>query len=313
MRVVGVQEYGGPEALDVFEVPEPQPGPGEVRVRVHAATVNPTDTYARNGTYARRMQSGPPYVPGMEAAGTLDALGEGVELAGMAVGDRVVAIVLPTGPRGGAYAEQVVVPARSVARAPAGASYAEAATLPMNGLTAQLTLDRLALSPGQVVAVTGAAGAYGGLVVQLAKLAGLRVLADAAEADTELVRGLGADVVVGRGDDVAQRFRTVAPDGVDALADGAVLDALALPAVRDGGSLAVVRPSTAQPDRGITIHPIWVSEYAQEQQALDRIARLAEAGQLAMRVARTFRPEQAGEAHRLLEKGGVRGRLILEL
>jgi NADPH2:quinone reductase len=313
MRVVGVREYGGPDALEVIEVPEPVPGPGEVRVRVRAATVNPTDTYARNGSYARRMRSGPPYVPGMEAAGTLDALGEGVELAGLAIGDRVVAIVLPTGPRGGAYAEQVVVPARSVARSPEGASFPEAATLPMNGLTAQLTLDRLALSAGQVLAVTGAAGAYGGLVVQLAKQAGLRVLADASEADAELVRSLGADVVVRRGDDVAERFREVAPDGVDGVADGAVLDAKVLPAIRDGGGLATVRPSTAAPERGIAMHMIWVSDYAEEQEALDRLCRLAESGALSMRVAQTFRPEDAGEAHRLLEAGGVRGRLVLEL
>src|SRR5690606_37354112 len=130
-------------------------------------------------------------------------------------------------------------------RAPSGASHAEAATIPMNGLTARLTLDRLGLEPGHTIAVTGAAGAYGGYVVQLAKADGLRVIADASEADEQLVRDLGADVVVRRGDDVAERIRDAQPEGVDALADGSVQDALVLPAVKDGGGIAAVRPFQA--------------------------------------------------------------------
>jgi NADPH:quinone reductase-like Zn-dependent oxidoreductase len=312
VKVAGVREFGGPQALELVEVPEPVPGPGEVRVRVHAATVNPTDTYLRNGAYRKLLKHGPPWVAGMEAAGVLDAVGEGADVGDLRIGDPVVAIVLPTGPRGGAYAEQVVVPAGSVARAPSGASHAEAATLPMNGLTAQLTLDMLALAPGQTLAVTGAAGAYGGLVIQLAKDAGLRVLADASDRDRELVTRLGADVVVPRGDDVAARLRELAPGGVDALADGSVQEALVLPAIRDGGQIAAVRPFTAELERGITLRQVWVHTYATEQAKLDRLCRLAEKGALDMRVARTFPAAEAAEAHRVLQAGGTRGRLVLE-
>jgi NADPH:quinone reductase len=312
MRVIGVMEFGGYDALEVIEVPDPEPGPGEVRIRVHAATVNPTDTYWRNGAYAGRLgDRQPPFVPGMDGAGVVDALGEGV--TGLAVGDRVMAVVVPTGPRGGAYAELVVVPARSVAPAPAGTSHVEASTLPMNGLTARLTLDLLALPAGATLAVTGAAGAYGGYVVQLAKVDGLRVVADAAPADEDLVRDLGADVVVPRGDDVAERIREVVPEGVDGLADGSVQQDLVVPAIRDGGALAAVRRYDGDPGRGIAFSQVWVTTYAEEQEKLAELGRLVEQGAVTLRVAQTFAPEEAGEAHRLLEAGGTRGRLVIEL
>jgi NADPH:quinone reductase-like Zn-dependent oxidoreductase len=312
MRVAGVREFGGPDALEVVEVPDPPPpGPGQVKIRVHAATVNPTDTYLRNGSYRRRLgDAKPPYIPGMDAAGLVAEVGDGVE--GLAVGDRVMAVVMPTRPEGGAYAEQIVVPAGAVAHAPNGTTHAEAATLPMNGLTARLSLDKLGLQPGQTLAVTGAAGCYGGYVVQLAKADGLHVIADASEADEQLVRDLGADVVVRRGDDVATRIRAVAPGGVDGLADGAVQNTLVLPGVRDGGGLAAIRPFEGETERGITIHQVWISEYATAGDKLDQLRQLAEDGAVTLRVARTFPAGEAGEAHRILEKGGTRGRLVIE-
>ncbi|HLH45544.1 MAG TPA: NADP-dependent oxidoreductase [Acidimicrobiales bacterium] len=313
MRVVGVETFGGPEVLRVFEVPEPLAGPGEVRIRVHAATVNPADVGFRAGAYGDRLTEGrrPPYVPGMEAAGVVDQVGEGV--TGVAVGDQVMAIVLPTGPHGGAYAEKVVVPARSVVAQPRGVGHAAAATLPMNGLTARMALDLLALQAGSTLAVTGAAGAVGGYTVQLAKAEGLRVVADASASDQDLVRSLGADIVVARGGDVAARIREVAPEGVEGLVDAAVLGARVLPAVRDGGSVACVRAFDGEPERGITIHQVLVARYATEREKLDSLRQQAEDGVLTLRVARTFPPEQAAEAHRQLEAGGTRGRLVLEL
>lgn len=319
MRVVGVVEYGGPEALRIFDIAEPHAGPGQVRIRVNAATVNPTDTLVRNGARAdAQREFSPPYVPGMDAAGVIDEIGDGagdlpigdLPIGDLAVGDRVMAIVLPRGSNGG-YAEQVVVPLESVVRAPAGASMAEASTLPMNGLTARLALDLLALRPGQTLAVTGAAGAFGGYVVQLARADGLRVIADASPADTALVRSLGAEVVA-RGDDVAERIRAIVPGGVDGLADGAVLHGNALPAIRDGGALAAVRTYPGGTERGITIHQVWVRDYATERIKLDRLRQQVEDGVLTLRVARTFAPQEAAEAHRMLEAGGTRGRLVIE-
>lgn len=310
MKVVGVETFGGPEVLRVFEVPEPHSGPGEIRIRVRAATVNPTDTGLRSGLYGARLASPSPHVPGMDAAGIVDEVGEGTDWE---VGDEVMAVVLPTGPRGGAYAEQVVVPADSVARIPAGVDFVAASTLPMNGLTARASLDQLALPPGSTLGVTGAAGCYGGYVVQLAKSEGLRVVADASPADVDLVRSLGADIVVDRGDQVAAAIRAVVPEGVDGLADGAVLDGAVVPAIRHRGGLAVVRRWAGPTERGIELHRTSVADYAHNQAALDHLRHAVEAGQVTLRVAATFPLEQAPEAHRRLEAGGTRGRLVLQL
>jgi NADPH:quinone reductase-like Zn-dependent oxidoreductase len=298
--------------LEVVEVDEVHAGRGEVRLRVHAAAVNPTDTFVRNGARADRQgDTRPPYVPGMDAAGLVDEVGEGVT-TGLAVGDRAMAIVVPHGAHG-AYRESIVLPAGSVARAPAGTTLVEASTLPMNGLTARLSLDLLDLRPGQTLAVTGAAGAYGGSVVQLAKAEGLTVIADASPADTELVSGLGADIVVPRGDGVAAEIRRHAPGGVDGLADGAVLNELVVDAVADGGRFTSVRGFKGEPQRGITFTATRVVDYQLEHEKLDRLRKQAEDGVLTLRVAALYPPERAGEAHARLEAGGTRGRCVIEL
>jgi NADPH2:quinone reductase len=310
MRAVGVTEFGGPEALHLIDVPAEPLGPGQVRLRVTAATVNPTDTYSRNGTYQHRDPVKEfPYVPGMDVAGELVEIGAGGP-TDLELGDHVMGVVVPTGAHGG-YREDLVLPVRSIARVPAGAGDAAASTLPMNGLTARLALDRMALQPGQVLAVTGAAGAFGGYVVQLARSEGLTVVADASEADEELVRELGADVVVRRGDDVAARIREQFPDGVDGLADGSVQDAAVLPAVKDGGAVATVRGYRGDGQRDLRVFPVLVREYAEEAEALDRLRDQVEKGELTLRVAQTFPAADAAAAHRRLEAGGVRGRLVL--
>ena len=142
--------HGGPEALEVVDLPEVHAGPGQVRVRIYAAAVNPTDTMARNGSRAEQQKvDPPPYVPGMDAAGIVDEVGDGVS-TGVRVGDAVMAMVVPKGSHG-AYREQIVLQARAVVPAPAGTTHVEACTLPMNGLTARQSLDLLDLSPGQTL------------------------------------------------------------------------------------------------------------------------------------------------------------------
>ena len=311
MRAVGLLTFGGPEVLQVVDLPEVHAGAGQVRIRNHAATVNPTDTFVRNGMRAEQMKvDPPPYVPGMEAAGVVDEVGAGV--TGLKVGDAVLAIVVPRGSHG-AYREQLVLDARSVVLAPKGKSHAEAATLPMNGLTARQALDKLGLAPGQVIAVTGAAGAFGGYVVQLAKADGLKVIADASESDEALVKSLGADIVVRRGDDVATRIRQHFPGGVDGLADGAVLKEKVIPAVKDGGGFASVRGYQGEPTRDIRFNTISVGNYAFEHDKLDRLRQLVDAGKIALRVAATYPAEQAAEAHRRLEARGTRGRIVISV
>ncbi len=309
MRGIGIFEFGGPEVLQVVDLPETHAGAGKVRIRVHASTVNPTDTYLRKGARAEALRNvPPPHVPGMDVAGVIDEIGAGTAI-NLAVGDAVMAMVVNHASHGG-YQESIVLSADAVVRAPTGKTLIEAATLPMNGLTARQSLDQLALRPGQTLAVTGAAGCYGGYVVQLAKADGLRVIADASSADAELVRALGADVVVPRGDDIAAQIRKVAPGGVDGLADGSFQSGAAVGAVRDGGSFASVR-GWAGNERGITFHKTSVRDYNHRADLLERLRQQVEAGCITLRVAATFPAAQAAEAHRRIEGKGVRGRLVL--
>jgi NADPH:quinone reductase-like Zn-dependent oxidoreductase len=315
MRAIGFTEFGGPEVFRELRLDELHAGPGEVRIRIRAAAVNPSDSLTRSGRTKQLLAEQvpdlayppPPYVVGWDIAGVIDEVGP--DTAGdCAVGDRVCAVT----PMGlGGYAEHAVVSARSAVPAPANADDAAACTLPMNGLTARVAVDRLGLPAGATVAVTGAAGTLGGYVVQLAKADGLRVVADASEADEALVRSLGADEIVRRGDDVAKRIRQVCPDGVDGLVDCAVQDDLVLDAVRDGGAIATVRFFAGSTERDITWHPVFVGEHVTDQARLDHLRQQVEDGALTLRVAETFPAEQAAEAHRRLEAGGVRGRLVL--
>lgn len=310
MKAIGFTEFGGPDVLHEVDLPEPEPGDGEVRVRVRAAAVSPTDTLRRSGARIQEMEgAAKPYVPGMEFAGVLEKLGPGAQ-TNLAVGDRVMGLLLPSGTRG-AYSEQIVVPAESVVQSPKGFDDAAAATLPMNGLTARISLDALGLSPGQTIAVTGAAGTYGGYVIQLAKADGLRVVADAAPKDRKLVRELGADVIVDRGDDVAEKIRTVVPGGVDGLADGAVMDDKVAGAVRNGGGIATVRYYVGDSARDISWYPVRVRFHVKATSKLDELRVLAEKGAVSLRVADTYPAAEAAEAHRRLESGGLRGRIVL--
>src|SRR5262250_940978 len=313
MRAVTFSRLGGPEVLEVSDLPVPEPGAGEVRIRVAAATVNPTDISFRSGrqlSMAQLAEMGvrPPFIPGMELGGVIDAVGEGTSWR---VGDRVMAIVNPRRPGGGAQAELVVVPAASVARVPDGTSLEAAATLPMNGLTVRLALDQLALQPGQTLGVTGAAGAVGGYAVELGVADGLRVIAVARPQDAALVKRFGAQTVVPRGEAAIRGLQDAAPGGVDGLIDAAVLDAAVLPAIREGGKLATVRGFAGPSERGIVIEPVRVTSYLENHEALERLGRLVAERRLTLRVAETFPPERAADAQRKMDAGGTRGRLLI--
>ncbi|MFJ2808563.1 NADP-dependent oxidoreductase [Kitasatospora sp. NPDC087271] len=312
MKAIGVYDFGGPDVLRVLRLPEPQAGPGEVRIRVHAAAVNPTDIMLRSGGHTSRMPGRrPPFVPGMDAAGVIDQLGPGADER-LAVGQRVVAIVLFTSAHGGAYAEQIVVPATSVVPAPEGVDLAAASTLLMNAMTARLALDALAVPPDGTVAVTGAAGAVGGYAVELAKADGLTVIADAAPHDTDRVRGFGADHVVERGPEVAARIRALVPEGVPGLVDGSIQTTETVPAIADGGTLAELRGWSGSAERGIRVRPVMVTDGITDTERLNTLRRQVEDGTLTLHVADVLPAEKAAQAHRLLEAGGLRGRLVLD-
>ncbi len=307
MRSVVITEPGELDVLRVIDRPVREPGPGEVRVAVRAAAVNPTDI----GTRRRGIEGiDPPWVPGMDAAGTVESVGEGVDR--LAVGDEVIAAVTPRRPEGGAQAELIVVPAASAVALPDAATFAQAATLPMNGLTARLGLELLALSTGRTLAVSGGAGLLASYVIPLAKEEGLRVVADAKPDDEELVRGFGADVGVPRGEGFAAAVRDAAPGGADGLYDTALLGPAAFGAIRDGGPMAVVRGwDESSTERGIEIREVWVFEVLERTDWLQELRRLASDGRIALRVAGEYPPERAADAQRAMDAGGLRGRAVI--
>lgn len=313
MRAIGFLAPGGPEVLHELEVPEPETPEGHVKIGVRAATVNPSDAALRSGlTFARYADLPTPYIPGWDAAGTV------IEAPGTTwrPGDEVVAISLPVVDSGGAYAETIVVPAASVVAKPANLSFAEAATIPMNALTALLALDSAHVTAESTVAVTGAAGAVGGFAVELAAARGATVIADAADRDIELVRSFGAAHLVQRGGDFAVQVRELVPGGVDAVIDTALLRDAALESLRDGGIYVGLRVPAAgggvTAERGIRIEYPVVASAVTDHERLRELVELAGSGRLTARVADVLPAAKAAEAHRRLEQGGLRGRLVLE-
>jgi NADPH:quinone reductase len=307
MRAVAITRPGDLDVLEVAEVSVRDPGPGEVRIDVTAAAVNPTDIGLRE------MGGGdlpPPWIPGMDAAGVVESVGDGVNR--LAPGDQVMTALTPRRPEGGAQAEQIVVPAASVVPVPDGTTLAQAATLPMNGLTAMFGLELLGLSGGQTLAVTGGAGLLASYVIPLAKRDGVRVIADCKPVDEALVRSFGADVIVPRGEGFVAAVRAVAPDGVDAVFDTALLGRGAFGAIRDGGAIVVVRGwDGSEAERGIEVRPVFVRNVLERTDWLEQLRELASSGELQLRVAGEYPPEQAAEAHRLTSAGGLRGRTVI--
>jgi NADPH:quinone reductase-like Zn-dependent oxidoreductase len=309
MRAVIIRRFGGPEVLEIADVPVPEPGHGQVRVRVEAAAVNPVDIATRAGWLAEQglMVANGQIGIGWDLAGLIDAVGPAVDQ--YKVGDPVVGMRHLLSASIGAQAEQVVLDTDAVAPAPRSASYAEASTLPLNGLTALQALDLLALQAGQWLLVTGAAGALGGFALQLAALRGLRAIAVAAPEDEPLVQQMGAHEFVARTEQLGAAVRHVRPGGVDGALDAALVGVDALDAVRDGGPFVAVSAGAAPiPLRGTRVQNVWIRTDAP---GLAELAALVDAGRLTLRVASTQRLEAVAAAHERLAVGGLRGRIVL--
>ena len=310
MRAVGFKKFGDPEVLEVIDVPEVSAGEGEIRIKNYASAVNPTDIVSRSGLIKQFIKDfSLPCVPGMDVAGEVDEVGNGVD-TGIKVGDKVMAMVMPNKLHG-AYREQLILDQNAVVKAPEGFSHFEASTLPMNGLTARLSLDLLDLKKGNIIAVTGGPGAYGGYVIQLAKADGLNVLADSNEKDIQLLKDLGVDHIIPREKNFVEEVRKIFPNGVDGIADGALLNEKAVGAVKDNGSFTSVRNFIGEPQRNINFTATWVSEYNCDFEKLNKLRQQVEDGLISLRVADIVTPENAAEAHRRLDAGGTRGRMVI--
>ena len=299
MRALQFSEYGGPEVLHVGEIAEPHAGAGQVRVAVRAVGVNPIDWKVRSGAMAQFIRVEFPSVPGEEAAGVVDEVGDGVD--DVAVGDEVFGLAV-----GGGAAEYALL--GHYAAKPAGLSWAEAAGLPAAAETAVRALDLLGVVADQTVLVNGAAGGVGSAAVQFARARGARVIGTASEANHEFLRTLGAEPTT-YGEGMVDRVRQLAPDGVDQALDtagrGALVDLIEITGSPDN----VV--TTADPSA--TEHGVRVTSGADKRawQALGQAAELYEAGRLRVAVEQAFPLDQAPEAQRISQAGHVRGKLVL--
>ncbi len=291
MKVIEVSEYGGPEVLRVAERDEPAPGSGQVVVRVRAANVNPTDLGARTGHGPRGVPD-PPFVLGWDFAGDVGD-------------DRVVGMIQWYDQHGsvGAYAEAIAVDEDWIVPLPEGLDYVEAATIPLNALTAVQGLELLAAPDGATVLVTGASGAVGGFAVQLAAQAGHHVIAVASDGDEAWVSSLGAAEVLPRDADLGSI------DPVPAVFDAVPLGEPAFAAVEDGGTIVSTRKvPDADPARGIRQQVFLIHH---DRHELARLVDEVAQGRLKTRVDRTLPLAEAAEAHCLNEAGGLRGKVVL--
>jgi NADPH2:quinone reductase len=312
MSAVTFFEFGPPEVLTISELPVPVPGASEVVIRVVASAVNPTDLMMRSGQQAALMTAiRPPYIAGMEFSGRVHALGEGV--THVSPGQPVIGVVNPRRQAGGAHAEYLCVPAGSVAPLAPDADLVGAGAVTMNALTAQMALDMLGLRPGQSVLVTGGAGMLGGSAIQLARLAGLEVVANGSFDDWPLLEQLGAHICVPRNEGMAEAIRARLPEGVDGLIDGALIGNTVSPLVRDGGVAVSLRMSYPIRDSRLKTTYVSVIEGMERTDILRSVAAYLDSGKLLPRLAEggRFSFRDAVAAHRMAEVGGFRGRVVL--
>ncbi|WP_086801691.1 NADP-dependent oxidoreductase [Streptomyces caniscabiei] len=308
MRAAVVREFGGPEAIEVIEVATPEPGPGEVLVRVAGATVNFADVMTRTGLTVQYGATPvrPQFGLGTDVAGTVAALGGGVTR--FAVGDPVLGTQERLDRPLGTQADYVVLEEWELAPAPDGIDLVHLATVGLNATTADQALDASALEPGQWLLVSGAAGGVGLFTVELARLRGLNVIAQAGPGDEKLVLQAGAQLFVSRDDDLVPTVRRLVPGGVHGAVDAANLAVGAVDAVRHGGAFVSLLNSAPQSRREVRMTDLaWHTDAGR----LAKLAAYAGAGLISLRVAKTYPLERIADAHRALAEGGLRGRIVL--
>lgn len=309
MKAVRFHEYGDPSVLRYEDVEQPVPGAGEVRVRVAATSFNPVDGNIRGGFMQGPIPVTLPHTPGIDVAGTVDALGEGVD--GIAVDDDVVGFLPMDG--NGAAAQYVLAPADVLIPAPKSVPLADAAALPLVGLTAyQALFDHGKLTAGQRVLINGAGGAVGGYAVQLAKNAGAHVIATAGPRSSEAVTSAGADEVI---DHTATDVTAVVTEPVDLALNLAPVapDELAslVTLVRPGGvvvNTTVWMPAPSDEERDVRGIDLFVRS---DTDQLAQLVALIDRGELRVDVAERVPLAELPALHARASEGAVHGKVIV--
>ena len=330
MRAMVFDRYGEPDVMNLRDVPVPEPQDGEVLIRVRYAGVNPSDSKARSGESARagyRLRDVDiPFVIGMDAAGVVERTGRHV--TEFKQGDRVITWSAADGKTWGSYAEFMRVPARNVSPMPKSLNFAQAAAVPVAALTAFQSLfhaEKGGMIPGQRVLIHGAAGGVGSFAIQFAKSGGLLIAATCGAANVTYVRSLGADRVIDyKTEDVCQAVRDWSAEGVDVVLDvvGASTLPQALDMLRPGGLLVNILTLTADGDiesdgkeaerrgfRKIT----FIIDFERARESMRYITNLIDSGLIHVPLMDVLPLEKAACAHRMIETGHVRGKLVLKV
>jgi NADPH:quinone reductase-like Zn-dependent oxidoreductase len=313
MRAAAIDKYGDEDVISVRELPVPQPAAHEILIRIDTAAVGSCDASARSGEI--KTEHGFPLVLGVDGSGVVADVGSRVTR--FKRGDRVYAYNFDN-PKGGFYAEYCCVATKNVGRVPKQLDLERAGALCVLGLTAiQGVDDSLKLKRGESVIVHGASGNVGMIAVQLAKWRGARVLATASGSDgVAFVRALGIDDVIDgkKSDDVADAARDFAPDGADAVLAFVGGDSLiaCIDALRKGARVAY--PNGVEPAPRKRAH-IRIASYDAKSSpdAFNRLNRAVVASRLQIPLAAKFPLSQAADAHRLIAKGHVLGKIVLRM
>lgn len=305
MKAIAADEYGSPASvLKLVDRPDPKVGPDSVLIKVRAAGVNPVDWKVLAGYLDPMMDVAWPLIPGWDVAGTV--VGLGADTPEFAVGDEVIGYVRRDEVGRGTFAELVAAPVRTLAPKPRTLSWAQAAGLPLVGLTALQSIRRVGVTAGQTALVHAAAGGVGSVAVQLLRHFGLRVIGTASERNHDYLRSLGAEPIR-YGDGLVDRIRELAPDGVDVAFDFV-----------GGGILATTDGVLTNRTRAVSIadpavketggHYVWARPVAAD---LAELAELAAAGQLTVNVEAELPLERAAEALQQNMSGRTRGKIVV--
>lgn len=328
MRAMVFDCYGDPDVMSLRDVPVPEPQDGEVLIRVGYAGVNPSDTKVRSGESARYRYREVkfPFVVGRDGAGVVERTGSNVN--GFRPGDNVIAWSATDGKTWGSYAEFMRVPVKNLSPMPKSLSFAQAAVVPVASLTAFQALfhtEKGGMIPGQKVLIHGAAGGVGSFAVQFAKSAGLLVAATCGSQNVDYVRSLGADVVIDyKTEDVGRALQDWSGEGVDVVLDvvGSTTLPHALDMLRPAGRLVSILTVTADGDierdrkeaerrgfRKIT----FIIDFERARESMRAISNLIDVGLVRVPPIEMIPLEDAARAHRMIETGHVRGKLVLKI
>lgn len=307
MKAVVYREFGGPDALEITDVPEPRVGPDWVKISVRAVSVNPVDWKLAAGHLDALLETHFPSIPGWDVAGVVEQVGPAVRK--FAPGDEVYGYVRKDTVHAGTYAEKVAAPLRTVALKPKNLDFAHAAAVPLAGLTAYQTLIHdLHIKSGETVLIHAAAGGVGSFAVQIAIAQGARVIGTASEENHDYLRSLGA-IPVTYGAGLSERVRDIAPDGVDAVLDliggEALTDSPALLSKKSSGRLVSITSPSVKDLGGIMgdVHP--------DVTDLNAITSMVEAGQIKVDLAAVYPLDQVARAWSENMTGHTRGKIVL--